>query len=305
MGNGGGEKVGGLYARQTPHRETSSSSSPHATKRRRAHGAAAAMVDRFFRNDLPDFVAEAPDGGDSPAAGLRGLLSLPYPRLSHRLLHAALRLKDKVVAETWTRTGGQVTDYTLYTGALGTALLLFKSFQVTGDRRDLSLAGDIVQGCDAASLGLPFLTFICGRAGVCALGAVIAKHSNDQLLVTHYLSSFDEITVTEKVPNELLYGRAGYLWACLFLNEHLSDKTIPAEHITSVAKDIIKEGRKLSNKGRCPLMYEWHGKKYWGAAHGLAGIMHVLMHTELKLDEQDDVKNTLRYMISNRFPSGN
>jgi lantibiotic modifying enzyme len=74
---------------------------------------------------------------------------------------------------------------------------------------------------------------------------------------------------------------------------------------TSVSKDIIKEGRKLSNKGRCPLMYEWHGKKYWGAAHGLAGIMHVLMHTELKLDEQDDVKNTLRYMISNRFPSGN
>lgn len=52
-------------------------------------------------------------------------------------------------------------------------------------------------------------------------------------------------------------------------------------------------------------MYEWHGKNYWGAAHGLAGIMHVLMHTELKLDEQDDVKNTLLYMIKNRFPSGN
>lgn len=52
-------------------------------------------------------------------------------------------------------------------------------------------------------------------------------------------------------------------------------------------------------------MYEWHGKKYWGAAHGLAGIMHVLMHTDLMVDEQDDVKNTLRYMIKNRFPSGN
>lgn len=52
-------------------------------------------------------------------------------------------------------------------------------------------------------------------------------------------------------------------------------------------------------------MYEWHGKKYWGAAHGLAGIMHVLMHTELKLDEKDDVKNTLLYMIRNRYPTGN
>jgi hypothetical protein len=38
-----------------------------------------------------------------------------------------------------------------------------------------------------------FLTFICGRAGVCALGAVIAKHCNDQLMVTHFLSSFDEV----------------------------------------------------------------------------------------------------------------
>ncbi|KAB8113182.1 hypothetical protein EE612_052114 [Oryza sativa] len=258
------------------------------------------MADRYFPNDLPDFVAEAPDGG-------RGLLSLPYSSLSERLLRAALRIKDKVVEETWARARRQVTDYTLYTGALGTALLLFKSFQVTGNRADLALAGDIVKECDAASRGLPrrFLTFICGRAGVCALGAVIAKHCNDQLLLTHYLSSFDEIIVTEKVPNELLYGRAGYLWACLFLNTHLGEKTIPHEHITSVAKDIIDEGRKLAKKGNCPLMYEWHGKKYWGAAHGLAGIMHVLMHTELKLDEKDDVKNTLLYMIRNRYPTGN
>uniref|UniRef100_A0A0E0R0Y3 Uncharacterized protein n=2 Tax=Oryza TaxID=4527 RepID=A0A0E0R0Y3_ORYRU len=303
MGNGGGGNKKGWRDSPSPPLETpprgelpstSSSSSSRATKRHRVAG----MADRYFPNDLPDFVAEAPDGG-------RGLLSLPYSSLSERLLRAALRIKDKVVEETWARARRQVTDYTLYTGALGTALLLFKSFQVTGNRADLALAGDIVKECDAASRGLPFLTFICGRAGVCALGAVIAKHCNDQLLLTHYLSSFDEIIVTEKVPNELLYGRAGYLWACLFLNTHLGEKTIPHEHITSVAKDIIDEGRKLAKKGNCPLMYEWHGKKYWGAAHGLAGIMHVLMHTELKLDEKDDVKNTLLYMIRNRYPTGN
>nr|CAB3494296.1 unnamed protein product [Digitaria exilis] len=348
MGNGGGssEKTKATE-RQLTGREPSTSS--HASKRRRRSLRGEAMADRFFANDLPDFVteseAETPGGdGDRPDAGLRGLLSLPYASLSDRFLRAARRIKDKarttpplyllalplvscrapascstdcsvrfsplvvavqVVEETWVKAGRQVTDYTLYTGALGTAFLLFKSFQVTGDRGDLALAADIVHACDDASRGLPFLTFICGRAGVCALGAVIAKHCDDQLRVTQYLSCFDEITITEKVPNELLYGRAGYLWACLFLNKHLSEKTIPLEHINSVAKDIIKEGRKLSSKGSSPLMYEWHGKKYWGAAHGLAGIMHVLMHTELKLDEQDDVKNTLRYMIKNRFPGGN
>lgn len=66
----------------------------------------------------------------------------------------------------------------------------------------------------------------------------------------------------------------------------------------------MKAGRKLG-KGRCPLMYEWHGKKYWGAAHGLAGIVHVLMDMELTPEEQEDVKSVLRYMIRGRFPSGN
>lgn len=52
-------------------------------------------------------------------------------------------------------------------------------------------------------------------------------------------------------------------------------------------------------------MYEWHGERYWGAAHGLAGIMHVLMDANLEADDMEYVKGTLRYMIQNRFPSGN
>jgi hypothetical protein len=34
-------------------------------------------------------------------------------------------------------------------------MLLFKSFQVTGNRGDLTLAADIVQACNEASWGLP------------------------------------------------------------------------------------------------------------------------------------------------------
>lgn len=52
-------------------------------------------------------------------------------------------------------------------------------------------------------------------------------------------------------------------------------------------------------------MYEWYGERYWGAAHGLAGIMNVLLECQLASDEREDVKGTLRYMIQNRHPSGN
>ncbi|MCI25963.1 lanC-like protein 2-like, partial [Trifolium medium] len=53
-------------------------------------------------------------------------------------------------------------------------------------------------------------------------------------------------------------------------------------------------------------MYRWHGTRYLGAANGLAGILHVLLHFPLPSEDAEDVKGTLRYLISKRFPhSGN
>jgi hypothetical protein len=37
------------------------------------------------------------------------------------------------------------------------------------------------------------VTFICGRAGVCALGAVIAKQAGDERLLDYYLRQFKEV----------------------------------------------------------------------------------------------------------------
>ena len=44
-------------------------------------------------------------------------------------------------------------------------------------------------------------------------------------------------------------------------------------------KKIVESGKGLARKERSdfPLMYEWHEKKYLGAAHGLAGILYILM----------------------------
>ncbi|XP_059444573.1 lanC-like protein GCR2 isoform X1 [Corylus avellana] len=266
------------------------------------------MADRFFPNEMPDFVAEAAE--DESASGrakdsLTRLLHLPYKSLSERLQKLALDLKEAVVRETWGLSAKRVHEYTLYTSALGTAYLLFKAFQVTQNENDLKLCSEIVKACDSASRDSGRVTFICGRAGICALGAVIANHSGDERLLERYLTKFKEITLPSDLPNELFNGRAGFLWACLFLNKHIGKDTISVTRTRPVVDDIIKAGRRLSSKGKCPLMYEWHGKRYWGAAHGLAGILHVLMHMELKPDEVEDVKGTLCYMIKNRYPSGN
>ncbi|CDP14758.1 unnamed protein product [Coffea canephora] len=277
------------------------------------------MADRYFPNLMPDFVQEDPtleqeiqqSGHRIPEQGteesLFRLLATPYTTLSEKLKRAALDLKETivVVVDTWGLTGQKVDDFTLYSGALGTALLLFKSFLVTRNGNDLILCSQIVNACDSASLHSTDVTFICGRAGVCALGAVVAKYLGYDQLLHYYLNHFKEIRLTRDLPDELLYGRAGYLWACLFINEHIGRGTILPTEMGAAVKEIFRSGRKLGGRGRSPLMFEWYGEKYWGAAHGLAGIMHILLHFELKADEREEVKETLNYMIKNRFPSGN
>ncbi|CAH2036528.1 unnamed protein product [Thlaspi arvense] len=267
------------------------------------------MGERFFRNEMPEFVREeaGEDETVSESKGtLKKLLSLPYRSFSEKLRRYALSLKDTVVRETWERSGKRVGDYTLYTGVLGTAYLLFKSYQVTRNEEDLKLCSEIVESCYVASRDSERVTFICGQAGVCALGAVAAKHFGDHQLQDRYLSRFHEITLPSGLPYELLYGRAGYLWACLFLNKHVGKESVSSARMRSVVEEIFREGRQLGKRGGgCPLMYEWHGKRYYGAAHGLAGIMNVLLHMELEQDEIQDVAGTLSYMIRNRFTSGN
>ncbi|KAH6764298.1 G protein coupled receptor [Perilla frutescens var. hirtella] len=263
------------------------------------------MADRFFPNEMPDYIPETHSASASASAdSLTRLLHLPLKTLSDRLNTDALAIKDTVVKESWLGLGKRVRDFSLYTGAMGIAFLLFKAYQVTGDKTDLALSSRIIQACQAASRGSRRVTFICGEAGVCALGAVVAHHTGDENLCQHYISQFKEIKLPPDLPDELLYGRAGFLWACSFLNKHVGPNTVSSTRMRAVVDEIIRSGRQMG-KENCPLMYQWHEKRYWGAAHGIAGIMNALMDVELKPDEAEDVKGTLRYMIKHRFPSGN
>lgn len=106
---------------------------------------------------------------------------------------------------------------------------------------------------------------------------------------------------------DLLYGRAGFLWAALFLNNNLGEHVVPEDILTPIIDAVLAGGRAgTSDIKDCPLMYRWHGTRYLGAANGVAGILHVLLHFQLHGEDAEDVKGTLRYLMSKRFPhSGN
>lgn len=73
---------------------------------------------------------------------------------------------------------------------------------------------------------------------------------------------------------------------------------------------ILTIGKSEAVRGRfkSPLMYQWHDSYYLGAAHGVAGIMYLLLHLKHLLTEQELqtlVKPTVDYLVTLKFPSGN
>ncbi|CAM8907662.1 unnamed protein product [Rhodiola kirilowii] len=243
-------------------------------------------------------------------------LKLTIP--SESLLKAAVYVKDRVVEATW-REGKEIVDPTMFNGLLGTAFTLLRSFQATGDSTDLKLASEIVDACASLSRSsIRHLTFLCGKGGVYALGAVIANYMGDELMQKMYMDHFLELAQERALPvgpeeggfgmsYELLYGRAGFLWAALFVNKYLGSNAVPVDLLMPVVEAVLAGGRAgAAANTTCPLMYRWHGTRYLGAANGLAGILHVLLHFPLSEADSEDVKGTLRHMIANRFKhSGN
>uniref|UniRef100_A0A0D6QWX3 LanC-like protein GCL1 n=1 Tax=Araucaria cunninghamii TaxID=56994 RepID=A0A0D6QWX3_ARACU len=276
------------------------------------------MVELYFAHNLEDKVVTDGKEEEEGVVDFTGRCGEVIYPTQNALLKAALNLKDEVVQATWTQWGFRCRDPTMYTGLSGTAFVCFKSYQMTGNVEDLALCSEMIDACAAASRNLRNqVTFLCGKAGIYALGAVVAKYKCDNQRSNFYLNLFHEISRETALsvgpeeggfgmPYELLYGRAGFLYAALFVNKYLGEETIPWTVLGPIVEAVIAGGRAGASNTVCPLMYQWHGTRYWGAAHGLAGIMNVLLHFPLSKEDAADVKGTLHYMIRNRcLPSKN
>jgi lantibiotic modifying enzyme len=139
-------------------------------------------------------------------------------------------------------------------------------------------------------------TFLCGQAGVYALRAVIAHQNNMSAICSasvRQLFNMERDCLRER-SSEILYGKAGYLYALQFVNANLPESVLPAtadETINRVVQSILASGRAYSKQThqKSPLMWRWH-EEYLGAAHGLAGILYLLLQFPTFLSE-DDLKD--------------
>ncbi|EFO26306.1 hypothetical protein LOAG_02178 [Loa loa] len=109
--------------------------------------------------------------------------------------------------------------------------------------------------------------------------------------------------------DELLAGRVGFLAAVITLREHMAHKIIPDDCIGNVINKIVASGRSYASSKlfKVPLMYQYHGRHYLGAAHGLMGILQMLLCFIEFLDGQakSDLLETLDWIVSLQLKNGN
>ncbi|PHJ22984.1 lanthionine synthetase c family protein [Cystoisospora suis] len=101
--------------------------------------------------------------------------------------------------------------------------------------------------------------------------------------------------------DEWLYGRVGYLYGLLFLN-YMHPSSVSNSSINDLAVRVLESGIECGRQvGVSPLMYSWHEKYYLGAAHGVLGILYILMlvpSVRRDLNAMRYVKGTLDWILT-------
>ncbi|KAI5633085.1 lanthionine synthetase c-like protein domain-containing protein [Phthorimaea operculella] len=205
-------------------------------------------------------------------------------------------------------------DGTVYTGSAGYALYHLMSHPNKEKPLDHLLTA--LQYINLDKLKGRRISFVCGDAGPLAIATVISYQLGskrpdnlpDYKTISQKLISL--ISLLNESPNEIMYGKAGYLYALLFVNKHIGKELIPAKHIQKVIAAIIQDGKDFAFqvKSDSPLLWQWHEKIYFGAAHGMAGILYMILQARAYTtvsELRSLVKPAVDWLLGHRFPSGN
>nr|XP_026696073.1 lanC-like protein 3 isoform X1 [Ciona intestinalis] len=150
--------------------------------------------------------------------------------------------------------------------------------------------------------------FLHGEGGVHAVAALVFYYIGDKKASDKHLKVYQSSSLCCKDAeyDELFVGRAGYLLGVLLLQRHLKTEVLPSKEIDKIFQKILKTGKKFRSKlqldGDIPLMFEYHGKMYLGAAHGFSGILQVLLCFPQLLNKDGNtltmIQQSVDYLLS-------
>eukprot|EP00382_Lankesteria_abbotti_P003099 CAMPEP_0113846224 /NCGR_PEP_ID=MMETSP0372-20130328/1191_1 /TAXON_ID=340204 /ORGANISM="Lankesteria abbotti" /LENGTH=322 /DNA_ID=CAMNT_0000815349 /DNA_START=209 /DNA_END=1177 /DNA_ORIENTATION=+ /assembly_acc=CAM_ASM_000359 len=138
-------------------------------------------------------------------------------------------------------------------------------------------------------------TFLEGQAGLHALSADISYRLGNIEAMTTSMSLLKNLsTKVSQLPQEdceLLYGRAGYLFAVAYCRAATRQTDFARSTVRLVIADILRQGLAAAASpdlpSKLPLAFGWHRSVYLGAAHGYAGILLTLLYFPNELNEAE------------------
>ena len=175
------------------------------------------------------------------------------------------------------------------------------------DPHAASAASEILMEAEAQS-DARRVTFLEGLAGCVALQAWTQSLLGKPEKVQERLRKLERLAErAAALPDgecEVLYGRCGFLSAVLFLRQRLDDRQLLSQSATELVRQVVASGQRSAQDG-WPLYFEWHEKCYLGGAHGIAGILNILLQFPQELatagrDASDLVRATAEKLLDHR-----
>eukprot|EP01062_Namystynia_karyoxenos_P062740 TRINITY_DN55617_c0_g1_i1.p1 TRINITY_DN55617_c0_g1~~TRINITY_DN55617_c0_g1_i1.p1 ORF type:complete len:445 (+),score=85.17 TRINITY_DN55617_c0_g1_i1:100-1335(+) len=214
-------------------------------------------------------------------------------------------------------TGQWSRSYAVYTGLCGIAVAYLRLARHC--RSDPAAAQDYLRkaqrvgaACLRADSRTNEVSFFCGTPGYLAVLCVAHWELGERQPAGDHLRAllgWAQVAV-EQSEDELLFGRAGYIYALLWVRESIgADAADFATPLRSVAERLVLAGRRIAGHryGDWPLMWHCFNEPYLGAAHGAVGIIAMLYKCwdVLSAESRGLVQSTMDRLLSIRYSSGN
>uniref|UniRef100_A0A1B0G9X1 LanC-like protein 3 homolog n=1 Tax=Glossina morsitans morsitans TaxID=37546 RepID=A0A1B0G9X1_GLOMM len=270
---------------------------------------------RYFTNPFPDYVDPR---------------STPYEFDEKHVKHLIAVYVDGVLEKCSPGYDDEEMRGDLYIGNAGIAYMFWKmsrSPQTQALYPALKHAHDFICNAKANThrykkpSAEPF-SFLYGNAGIYAVSAAVSHDlklmqelSDDLVNFKAGITSSKALSRTQYGWDEMLLGRAGYLAGCYWLNDIMPRKEVTDDDLISICQLIIANGREYAEqfKAPLPLMYQWRGREYLGAAHGLCAILHMLLESPwfrtdpISAPSADlrDIKKSIDYFLALQDDEGN
>jgi len=140
-----------------------------------------------------------------------------------------------------------------------------------------------------------------GKCGITddilSLLAIGAASSKDAEMAVN-LCDYSAEAIDAETENEVLYGRAGYLYLLRLVKASFADDEKTLQLITDTQDDVIDA---ILDS---PRPWKWHGKAYIGAVHGAVGIItQVVLTNPTKYAPK--METDLAVMLTYQYDTGN